>query len=42
MIHIAIHEYVNGQVVEWMEKVSEEQYSVDQNQKTVDGKSKGV
>lgn len=27
MSHIAIQEDVNGQVVEWMEKVSEEQYS---------------
>ncbi len=27
MTHIAIQEQLNGQVVEWMEKVSDEQYS---------------
>lgn len=26
MTHIAIQEHVNGKVVEWMEKVSDEQY----------------
>jgi hypothetical protein len=26
MIHIAIHEQLEGQVVEWMEQVSDEQY----------------
>ncbi len=26
MTHIAIHEYLNGKVVDWMEKVSDEQY----------------
>ena len=26
MTHIAIQEQLNGKVVEWMEKVSEEQY----------------
>jgi hypothetical protein len=26
MTHIAIQEQVNGKVVEWMEKVSDEQY----------------
>jgi quercetin dioxygenase-like cupin family protein len=26
MTHIAIHEQLNGKVVEWMEKVSDEQY----------------
>jgi len=26
MSHIAIHENLNGKVVEWMEKVSDEQY----------------
>jgi quercetin dioxygenase-like cupin family protein len=28
MIHIAIQENLNGKVVEWMEKVSDEQYEV--------------
>ena len=27
MRHIAIQEHVNGKVVEWMEKVNDEQYS---------------
>jgi hypothetical protein len=26
MIHIAIHEQLDGNAVEWMEKVSDEQY----------------
>ena len=26
MTHIAIQEYLDGKVVEWMEKVSDEQY----------------
>jgi quercetin dioxygenase-like cupin family protein len=26
MTHIAIHEALNGKVVEWMEKVTDEQY----------------
>jgi hypothetical protein len=28
MTHIAIQEALNGKVVEWMEKVTEEQYRV--------------
>ena len=27
MTHIATHEYLNGKVVEWMEKVSDEEYN---------------
>jgi quercetin dioxygenase-like cupin family protein len=27
MIHVALHEHLNGKVVDWMEKVSDEQYS---------------
>ena len=26
MAHIAIHEHLDGKVVDWMEKVSDEQY----------------
>jgi hypothetical protein len=26
MTHIAIHEHLDGKVVDWMEKVSDEQY----------------
>lgn len=26
MTHIAVHEYLDGEVVEWMEKVTDEQY----------------
>ena len=29
MTHIAIHEALDGKVVEWMEKVSDEQYQAD-------------
>jgi hypothetical protein len=29
MSHIAIQEQVNGKVVDWMEKVSDEQYRKD-------------
>jgi quercetin dioxygenase-like cupin family protein len=28
MTHIAIHEHLNGKVVDWMEKVSDDQYHV--------------
>jgi hypothetical protein len=28
MTHIAVQEALNGKVVDWMEKVSEEQYDV--------------
>lgn len=28
MTHIAIHEHLNGKVVDWMEKVSDEQYRI--------------
>jgi quercetin dioxygenase-like cupin family protein len=30
MTHIAIQEALDGKVVEWMEKVSDEQYEVDE------------
>ena len=32
MTHIAIQEHVDGKVVEWMEKVSDEQYPAKPSQ----------
>ena len=33
MTHIAIQEALNGKVVEWMEKVTDEQYQAGRGQK---------